>query len=209
MKRLLKITCFTILVFSAFAATAHDGHPDSKAVATRLALRDLWVDHVFWVRNVVVAHAEKDKKAQDAAEAQAVDNAKKIAAAIEPFYGKAANEKLFGLLAGHYGAIKDYMTATIPKPNLAKQKAAAEKLTANAMEIASFLSGANPNLPKETLVGLLAAHGGHHIDQITQIQKKDYGAEAETWAGMKHHMYTIADALTSGIAKQFPAKFEK
>lgn len=190
-------------------AFAHDGHvgQPSKTVATQMALRDLWVDHVFWVRNVVLAHAKKDTKALAEAEAQVVENAKKIASSIEPFYGKAANEKLFGLLAGHYGAIKDYMTASLPKVDLAKQKAASEKMNSNAAEIATFLSGANPNLPKEALMGLLAAHGGHHVAQINQIGKGDFKSEAETWGHMKHHMYTIADALVGGIAKQFPNKF--
>jgi hypothetical protein len=180
---------------------------ESKAVATQMAMRDLWVDHIFWVRSVVVSAAAKDKKAQAEAEKQVVADAKKIAGAVEPFYGKAASEKLFGLLAGHYGAIKDYMNATLPSPNAGKQKAASDKLTANANEIAEFLSGANPNWPKGTLIGLLAAHGGHHVTQINQFQKKDYANEAQTWDAMKQHIYILADALTSGIAKQFPDKF--
>lgn len=201
-------------VFLMFLALALTGTPafahsvkDSKEVATQLALRDLWVDHVFWVRSVMTARAAKDKKAEEAAEKQVVENAKMIAGAIEPFYGKAATEKLFQLLAGHYGAIKEYLDATMPKVKSAAQSSATKNLTANAMEIASFLSGANPNLPKNTLVGLLSAHGGHHIAQIGQIQKKDYNAEAATWSAMKSHMYVIADALTSAIAKQFPDKF--
>lgn len=179
----------------------------SKAVATQLALRDLWVDHVFWVRNVVMAKVQKNKQLEAASEQQVVDNAKKIASAIEPFYGKAANEKLFGLLAGHYESIKDYMNATLPKRNSTKQKAAVDKMTSNAKEIAAFLSGANPNLPEATLVGLLAAHGGHHVAEIDQLQKNDFTGEAATWNAMKSHMYTISDALTAAIAKQFPEKF--
>jgi hypothetical protein len=194
---------FASLVLPALPARA----AESKAVATQMAMRDLWVDHIFWVRSVVAATACKDKKAQAEAEKQVVADAKKIAGAVEPFYGKPASEKLFGLLAGHYGAIKDYMNATLPSPNAAKQKAATDKLTANANEIAEFLSGANPNWPKGTLIGLLAAHGGHHVTQINQFQKKDYAGEAQTWDAMKQHIYILADALTSGIAKQFPDKF--
>ncbi|HEX4923835.1 MAG TPA: hypothetical protein VFV50_07105 [Bdellovibrionales bacterium] len=203
------LTHLAVLALSASPNFAQSSEPggSSKTVATQMALRDLWVDHVFWVRNVVLAAAQKDKKAQDIAEKQVVENAKQIAASIEPFYGKAANEKLFGLLAGHYGAIKDYLNATIPKPNEKLQKAAVDRLTANAQEIASFLSGANPNLPKGTLIALLSAHGGHHVAQINEIQKKNFAGEAETWGGMKHHMYAIADALAGAIAKQFPEKF--
>src|SRR5690606_2543197 len=131
-------------------------------------------------------------------------NARKIANVIQPFYGKAASDKLFELLAGHYGAISNYMKATLPKPKAKNQKTATDKLTSNAVEIATFLSGANPNLPKDTLVGLLAAHGGHHVTQIQQVQSKNFTGEAKTWEAMKSHMYAISDALVNAIAKQFP-----
>jgi hypothetical protein len=190
------------------AQAGHDQHasaaaPTSKAIQTKDALRDLWVGHVFWVRNVAVETLAGNSKAAKAAEEQVVANAKQIAGAIEPFYGKAASEKLFGQLAGHYGAVKEYLAAT----DSAAQDAAFKKLAANAEEIAKFLSGANPNLPIDTLRALLIAHGGHHVQQIKQLRAKDYAGEAQTWESMKQHMYVIADALAGAIAKQFPTKF--
>ena len=80
-------------------------------------------------------------------------------------------------------------------------------LLSNAKGIAAFLAKANPNLPEATLVGLLSAHGAHHIAQIQQLARGDDAAEAKTWAAMRAHMFTIADALTGALAKQFPAKF--
>ena len=178
----------------------------TKVAETGAALRDLWVGHIFWVRNVVVDTFAGNKKAAAAAEKEVVANAKQIAAAIEPYYGKEASEKLFGLLAGHYGAVKQYLEATATGSR-ANQDAATRQLTANAGEIARFLSGANPNLPFDTLNGLLLAHGGHHIQEIQQLKGKQYAEEAQTWEAMKKHMYGIADALAGAIAKQFPAKF--
>ena len=116
------------------------------------------------------------------------------------------SEKLFGLLAGHYGAVKEYLQATAAGGK-AKQEAAVKNLTGNAGEIARFLSGANPNLPFDTLHGLLLTHGGHHLQEIQQLRGKHYAQEAETWEAMKKHMYVIADALAGAIAKQFPGKF--
>src|SRR5688572_23468824 len=80
-----------------------------KLADARAAQRDLWIGHVFWVRNVVDATFEGDSAAAKAAEGQVVANAKAIAGSIEPFYGQAASEKLFTLLAGHWGAIKGYL----------------------------------------------------------------------------------------------------
>lgn len=178
----------------------------TKLADTRAALRDLWIGHVFWVRNVVDARFEGDKAAADAAERQVVENAKAIAGAIEPFYGNAASEKLFTLLAGHWGAVKSYLDAAVVN-NKPGQDAAMSKLLANANDIATFLGGANPNLPVETLKGLLAAHGSHHVQQIGEFKAKQWDAEAKTWAAMTQHMYVIADALADGLAKQFPEKF--
>ena len=44
-------------------------------------------------------------------------------------------------------------------------------------------------------------------DQIKQLKAGEYEQEARTWAAMKDHIYVLADALASGIAKQFPDKF--
>jgi hypothetical protein len=177
-----------------------------KLADARAAQRDLWIGHVFWVRNVVDATFEGDAAAARAAEAQVVANARAIAASIEPFYGKAASEKLFTLLAGHWGAIKGYLDAT-HAGDAASADASFRDLLKNADEIAVFLGGANPNLPVDTLKGLLAAHGAHHVEQIKEFKAKQFDAEAKTWAAMTGHMYVIADALADGLAKQFPDRF--
>jgi len=179
---------------------------DHKSVELQLALRDLWVGHIFWVRNVVLATKYGDADAAKVAENKVVEDARAIADAIAPIYGKGASDKLFSLLAGHYGAIKDYMTAAFAGNTDAKG-VAVEKIKKNAEEIAAFLSSANPNWPKQTLVDLLMAHGAQHIAQINQVNIKDFSAEAKTWDDMKKHIYMIADALANGIVKQFPNKF--
>jgi len=178
-----------------------------KGVELRLALRDLWIGHIFWVRSVVYATKYGDTEAAKVAEENVVKNAKDIAGAVASFYGKEAGDKLFGLLAGHYGAIKEYLTTAVAG-DMAGKDAAVDKIKKNADEIAAFLSSANPkNWPKDTLVSLLVAHGGHHIAQIDAVVAKDYGTEATVWENMKKHIYTIADALAGGIEKQFPKKF--
>lgn len=177
-----------------------------KVAATRDALRDLWIEHIFWVRNVDVARLAGNTKAAKAAEAEVVANAKAIAGAVEPFYGKAGSDKLFELLAGHWGAISDYLDATKDGSKQAAD-AATSKLLANADAIAAFLAGANPHWPEATLRGLLSAHAAHHMQQIQQLHAGEYTAEARTWAAMAAHMYVIADALADGLAAQFPEKF--
>lgn len=209
---LVLVTAFLLSAGGAFANDAHAPHASSQAatsskvVATQAAMRDLWVGHIFWVREVVRSLAVQDKAAAEVAESKVVANARQIAAAIEPFYGKAASERLFELLAGHYGAVKAHAQATIAG-DAAEAKRAFDDLVANADTISVFLSKANPHLPRETLRGLLVAHGGHHVQQNEQLVRRDFAAEARTWEAMKTHIYGIADALVGALAKQFPEKF--
>ncbi|PPQ17149.1 hypothetical protein CV770_22555 [Bradyrhizobium sp. AC87j1] len=177
-----------------------------KTSETAATLRDLWIGHIFWVRAVSLATIEKQGAIAKTAERQAVSNAQSIAAAIEPFYGAAAKDAFFKLLAGHYGAVKAYLTATVAG-DATRQGAATQSLTSNAEEIANFLSKANPYLQKDAVNGLLQAHGSHHIQQIQQLTDHQYDAEAQTWEEMKIHIYQIADATADALAKQFAEKF--
>ena len=158
------------------------------------------------MRAASLATIEKQGAIAKTAERQAVANAQSIAATIEPFYGAAAKDAFFKLLAGHYSAVKVYLTATIAG-DAAKQGSATQSLTSNAEQIAGFLSKANPYLQKDAVNGLLQAHGSHHIQQIQQLTNHQYDAEAQTWDDMKNHIYRIADATADALAKQFAEKF--
>jgi len=178
----------------------------SPALTTRLALRDLWVGHIFWVRNYALANQSSNAPQADTAAKEVVANATAIANSLQPLYGQPAADQMLTLLAGHWGAIKDYSDAGMAK-DAAKQKAAMDALVSNAKAIAAFLAKANPYLPEDTLVTLLSAHGGHHISQIDQLAQADYAGEAKTWHAMREHIIVVADALVEALVKQFPEKF--
>ena len=173
---------------------------------TKAMMRNLWAGHIFWIRNVVLDNAIGIPEARNIAEQEVVNNAKQIASTLSPFYGELASEKLFTLLADHYGAITEYADATVVG-NTLQQEAALAHLSSNADDIAVFLSGANPYLSKDGVRGLIAAHGSHHVAQIIQLQEHDYSSEAQTWKVMRKHADVIADTLTTALAQQFPAKF--
>ena len=193
-------------VAAANRSGAHEAVRTYKTSQTAAALRDVWVGHIFWVRAVSAAAIDKNEPAMRAAEQQAVANARSIAETIEPFYGSAAKDSFFQLLAGHYGAVKAYLVATVEGDGPG-QSTATEALTTNAEVIAAFLSKANPHLPKDAVQGLLVAHGGHHIQQIQQLRTRQYDAEGQSWEEMKKHVYQIADATADALAKQFAKRF--
>lgn len=177
--------------------------PTLTATELQLAMRDLWAGHVFWIRSYVIAEHRDDAVAAKVADAKVVENARAIADAIIPFYGQEGADGLFPLLAGHYGAVKDYLEAAY-SDNRGAGEAATAKLTENAKEIAAFLAAANPNLPESAVLPLLVAHGGHHVQQIDAVHRNDFTNEAIVWDAMLTHINGIADALAGAIAKQFP-----
>jgi hypothetical protein len=183
---------------------AHVTAPSANTYQAAAAMRDLWIGHIFWVRDVAVATLDKNTARAEAAEQQAIANARAIAAGIEPFYGTAAKNKFFTLLGGHYGAVKEYLVATA-KEDVAAQAKATDALASNADAMATFLSTASPALKKDAVTGLLLAHGSHHIEEIQQLKARQYAAEAKTWDEMKDHVYVIADAVSDALAKRMAA----
>ena len=186
------------------AATA-PAAAEVPAPQLQAAMRDLWHGHIVHARDYAMAvHAGNNADAKAAADA-VVDNAKQIAGAVGGFYGDAAGAQMMTLLGGHWGAVKAMTDARAKDDKAGADKAMAD-LTANAGEIAKFLAGANPNLPEDTVRGLMLAHGAHHSSQINLIMSGDTAGEATEWTAMQAHMDMIADALAGAIAKQFPEK---
>ena len=200
----LVLTSFALPSAEATAATTAD---TAAVLETKMALRDLWVEHIFWIRSYVLASHAGDQAQSKVAETEVVANAEALANTIAPFYGQPAADAFFKLLAGHWGAVRDYDTATVAKSQSGQSKAGAS-LTSNAQEIAKFLSGANPYLPEDAVFSLLAAHGAHHVAQINQIASGDFQGESATWHAMRKHVMAIGDATVDALGKQFPDKFQ-
>lgn len=183
----------------------------AKVAELKMALRDLLVNHIFWVRDLVISTRLGEKAAVGEGDEYGEKNAKAIGHSIDPFYGQAAGAKFATLFVGHYAAVKDYLNAAFKnnyKGSAALKKAALDKFMKNDNEIAAFLSSANPNLPKGTVYGLFLTHAQQHIKSIDATAKKDWAGEADMWDPMVKHVYTMSDAIADAIAKQFPDKFQ-
>jgi hypothetical protein len=169
------------------------------------ALRGIRHDHIAHARDYVIAKHAGDKSVASAAADAVVANTKQISEAVGGFYGKASGDQVMTLLGGHWGALKALTDARVAGDEAGASKTMSE-LNANAGEIAKFLAGANPNLPEDTVRGMMLAHAAHHAEQINLILKNDNAGEATEWAAMQAHTEMIADALAGAIANQFPDK---
>src|SRR5919198_1952272 len=118
----------------------------TNPVQLKLALRDLWVDHIVYTRNYIISFAAGLPDTNIVAQ-RLLKNQEDLGNAIKPFYGNEAGDKLTSLLKGHIlGAVEILKAA---KAGNTTGAAAAEKnWYDNADEIATFLSAANPNWSK-------------------------------------------------------------
>src|SRR5205823_946505 len=77
----------------------------------------------------------------------------------------------------------------------------------NADDIAALLAGANPNWPQKTLQDMLHSHLQMVTEQVVALLKHDTASLIAAYDRNSEHMMMLADALASGIVKQFPDKF--
>jgi hypothetical protein len=171
-------------------------------------MRKLWEDHVTWTRLYIVSAAAGLPDAQPTAQ-RLLDNQRDIGNAVAEFYGKAAGDKLTGLLRDHILTAADLVTAA-KAGDQAKVAAAKTKWYANANDIAAFLHGANPtNWPLATLQSAMKTHLDQTLDEATHQLHHDYPASIKDYDAIVNHILMMADVLSSGIIKQFPKKFDR
>jgi len=211
MRRLPTLLCGVAVFGAAIAcapAPAQQTTPMSTAAssapALRTAMRKLWSDHVIWTRQYIVAAALGDPSAQAASE-RLLKNQEDIGNAVAQYYGAPAGAKLTDLLKQHILIAVDLVSAA-KAGDAAKQADADKRWHGNASDIATFLSGANPNWPRQTLLDMLNQHLSLTTQEAVARLQKNWSADVTAFDAIFNQALMMADALTDGIAKQFPAK---
>jgi hypothetical protein len=171
----------------------------------RLALRKLWSDHVIWTREYIVAAVAETPDAEAAA-GRLLRNQEDIGAAIAGFYGPVAGDKLTGLLKQHIMIAVDLVAAAKSGDDAAFATHDA-RWTANIGEIATFLSGANPNWPAKDVLDLLALHLKLTKDEAVARISGDWAADVKAFDDIFTEIMVVADTLNDGLVAQFPDRF--
>jgi len=172
----------------------------------RVAMRKLWEDHITYTRNYIIS-ALADLPDQDAVAKRLLANQDEIGAAVANYYGKDAGDKLASLLRNHITQATAVVAAA-KSGDKAKLDAEQAKWSQNGKDIAAFLSGANPNWDKATLEAMLQKHLDLTSGEVVARLGKDWDADIKSYDDGHAHMLMFADALTDGITKQFPEKFQ-
>jgi hypothetical protein len=178
----------------------------SDAARLQQDMRRLWTDHAVWTREYIVA-AVADLGDQKPIVDRLMKNQDEIGAAIAPYYGKAAGDQLAKLLREHISGAADVVKAA-KSGNKATLQEVDAKWHKNGQEIADFLSKANPsNWQQVTLRQMMDTHLAQvNYEATTRLDKK-WEDNVRAFDTGYTHILGMADALSDGIIKQFPDKF--
>jgi hypothetical protein len=193
-------------------AAARDDHHTrgsvhtAKQVAFHDAMRKLWEDHITWTRLAIVSFAGNLPDLATT-EHRLLRNQADIGDAVQPFYGRAAGDKLTALLKEHItGAVGVLEAAKSGDPTaLGQAKAAWYR---NARRIADFLHAANPrNWPRAAMRAMMRKHLDQTFEEAADYLAGRYQASVRDYDAVHHHILEMADMLGSGIVKQFLGRF--
>jgi len=176
-----------------------------QAASLDEAMRKLWADHVVWTRLYIISAVNGSADAQAAA-TRLLANQDQIGQAIVPYYGAAAGQKLTSLLRDHILIAVDLVKAAKANDQPAF-KAADARWHTNAADLATFLSGANPNWPRQAVLDMLNQHLALTTKEAVDRLQKNYTDDVTNFDSIFNQAMMMADTLANGIVKQFPSKF--
>lgn len=193
----------------AAEAGGHGAAPPArtaKAIAFHDAMRALWEAHGSWTHMVIVSFVGNLPNLS-AEEQVLLQNQVDIGNAVKPYYGAAGGSKLTKLLKAHIlGAVNVLEAAKSGDQNALAQ---AEKAwDANGRQVADFLHAANPKfLSRAAARSMMKIHLNQVIEQAVDELKGNYAADARAYAPYIRHILDMADMISGGIIRQFPARF--
>ena len=180
-------------------------HHSEAAAQLHQDMRKLWTDHVVWTRDFIIA-ALADGPDVQAATNRLMRNQDDIGRAVAKYYGANAGQQLTTMLKEHISIAAGLVKAA-KAGDKAAQGGADKKWQDNAVQIADFLSKANPNWPRATLVDLMKMHLSTTTNEVVARLSKNWDEDVRAYDAVYEHILKMSDALADGIVKQFPDKF--
>jgi hypothetical protein len=168
----------------------------------RVAMRSLWQDHVSWTRFYLVEQIA-GLPSVPTTTARLLRNQDDIGAAIATYYGAGAGAQLTSLLHDHITGAAAVVVAAQAGDDAALQTASAAWY-ANADAIAAFLAGANPNWSQAELRDMMHMHLDGTTTEATARIHADWAGDVRAYDAVVTHILHMSDALSAGIAAQFP-----
>lgn len=194
----------------ALAAGVTAGFPYLVATSTmpqgsqglHRAMRARWHDQVAWTRFALI-DALAGLPAAEQSTARLLQQQDDLGDAFKPYYGEESGGRLASLLRDHItGAAALIFAANFGDESAVE--AARVAWYANADQIAALLAAANPHWSQTELEATLRAHLDRTLAQAEARAAGDWALDVTTYDALVRHVLELADALSEGIARQFP-----
>jgi hypothetical protein len=207
------------MVIASAAVFGFSGHGNSRnahandrtqnsdsAISFRNDVRKLWEDHITWTRLAIIAIAD-GRPEQGPTVQRLLQNQTDIGNAIKPYYGDAAGNQLTALLHDHIVIAAEIITDAKAGDTAGVNDASA-RWYANGDEIATFLSGANPQQwPLDHMKQMMREHLDLTLAEAVAHLSADYPADVAAYDRVHTAILSMADMLSLGIINQFPKQF--
>jgi hypothetical protein len=190
-------------------AVVHEAHATAtpaRQVALRQDMRRLWEDHVTWTRMVIIDFAAGSPGLQ-ASSTRLLRNQADIGDAVAAYFGRAAGDRLTGLLRRHILIAVDVLTAA-KAGDTAGLGTANARWARNADQIAAFLTRANPRAwPARQTRAMMRHHLGLTTAEAEARLSGDWAADVRAYDEVHFQALHMADMLSAGIIDRFPGRF--
>ena len=191
---------------TASAAPARPITITPKALAFHDGMRALWEAHGTWTERAIVDFVGGLPDTQFVI-GRLLENQTDIGNAVKPYYGAKAGNELTVLLKSHINAAVALLETAKSADASATAKAKAA-FYANGNQVARFLHAANPN---QWSLAAMQTMMRIHLNQVVALAvdqlEGHYPAAITLYNVYIGHLLDMADMLSGGIMRQFPARF--
>jgi hypothetical protein len=189
---------------STWGSAGTDGA--GRALDPRTTFHLLLAEHVHLTTSTTGA-AMAGRTGELAGAVRALDgNGRDLARALGAVYGPEAERRFLIGWRQHIDFFVWYAKGVVMN-DASMRKKATDGLERYAVDLAAFMSAANPHLPKGAVADLLRAHTRAVLGVIEAQGAKDHARAFAAIRAAALQSATIADPLGSAIVQQFPDRF--
>jgi len=186
-------------------SSGESGTINEEYCALRSRMSKLWTDHVWWTRQAIISSVAGLKDI-DAITQRLLQNQDEIGSAIAPFYGEQNGKAFATLLKKHITIYVDLIHAA-----LAHRRDEVNNFytqwEANASDIGTFLSKANPYWNQQELTNMFNEHLRLTAMELQLRMNGNWTADVTNFDQIFKQALIMARSLADGIVNQFRTQF--
>ncbi|MGL5437549.1 MAG: LysM peptidoglycan-binding domain-containing protein [Lachnospiraceae bacterium] len=174
-------------------------------VALMSDMREVWVQHVYWTRMLLISIAERLAD-QQAVATRLLENPNDIARVFSTYYSTDVANEIAQLLTEHLEIGAALITA-LRDGNSSEAERLERQWYANADQMARAFSSINPYYSLDEVRNMLYEHLDLTTQEVSMRLASKYPEDIEAFDKVEAQALAMADFFTQGIIRQFLQRF--